>query len=301
MIEPLATWRRSSGSSRCPRRMHPQARGGVEHRGSFHHGTGHGSVPARRYRLKTCSWASVEALIADRRAVNSTDSAWRPRRTGRGTGPGRRLGRTVMWTHPAPLTPGGQAPDQASSSNRAGAGNQQRTVRSKAQTQSLRGSHQLSPAHSPTRSGCVGDPHSHTAACGTTHLPRVLCLHMARSEYQQQTMSLAQIADGMMLRPGRTGLKRLGWYPTPLEAAVTMTPASVDHHQRACEALERSAPLLVEAIRRAPGSVRARKMRWTNAEIAAHMYASVTEALKAVRGEPSLYDGVGCRPSSTSR
>jgi putative sterol carrier protein len=33
-------------------------------------------------------------------------------------------------------------------------------------------------------------------------------------------------------------------------------------------------------------------MRWTNAEIAAHMYASVTEALKAVRGEPSLYDGV---------
>src|SRR4051795_10503345 len=28
-------------------------------------------------RLKTCSWASVEALIAERRAANSTDSAWR--------------------------------------------------------------------------------------------------------------------------------------------------------------------------------------------------------------------------------
>ena len=35
-------------------------------------------------------------------------------------------------TRPAPLTPGGQAPDQASSSNRAGAGNHERTCRSKA-------------------------------------------------------------------------------------------------------------------------------------------------------------------------
>lgn len=73
---------------------------------------------------------------------------------------------------------------------------------------------------------------------------------------------------------------------------MTLTPASVDHHQRACDALERSAPLLVEAIRSSPGRVRPKKMRWTNAEIAAHMYASVTEAGKAVRGEPSLYDGV---------
>lgn len=71
-----------------------------------------------------------------------------------------------------------------------------------------------------------------------------------------------------------------------------MTPASVDHHQRACDALERSAPLLVEAIRGAPGRLRPKKMRWTNAEIAAHMYASVTQAGKAIRGEPSLYDGV---------
>jgi hypothetical protein len=28
-------------------------------------------------RLKTCCWASVEALTAERRAANSTDSAWR--------------------------------------------------------------------------------------------------------------------------------------------------------------------------------------------------------------------------------
>jgi putative sterol carrier protein len=71
-----------------------------------------------------------------------------------------------------------------------------------------------------------------------------------------------------------------------------MPPASVEHHQRACDALERSAPLLVDALRMAPGRVRPTKMRWTNAEIAVHMYASVTEAGKAVRGEPSLYDGV---------
>jgi hypothetical protein len=34
-------------------------------------------------------------------------------------------------------------------------------------------------------------------------------------------------------------------------------------------------------------------MRWTNAEIAAHMYASVVESHKLVRGVPSLYDGTG--------
>ena len=73
---------------------------------------------------------------------------------------------------------------------------------------------------------------------------------------------------------------------------MTVTPAGLDHHQRACEALERSAPLLVAAIRDAPGRVRPGRMRWTNAEIAAHMYASVTQAGKAVSGEPSLFDGV---------
>jgi putative sterol carrier protein len=73
---------------------------------------------------------------------------------------------------------------------------------------------------------------------------------------------------------------------------VTLTPASTDHHRRACDALERSAPLLVGAIRKAPGQVRPTRMRWTNAEIAAHMYAFVTQAGKCVRGEPSLFDGV---------
>src|SRR6187431_2749124 len=48
-------------------------------------------------------------------------------------------------THPAPLTPGGQAPDQASSSNRAGAGDHERTGRNKARSQSFRGSHPRSP------------------------------------------------------------------------------------------------------------------------------------------------------------
>jgi hypothetical protein len=73
---------------------------------------------------------------------------------------------------------------------------------------------------------------------------------------------------------------------------MTQTPASVEHHRWACDALERSTPLLVEAMRRAPDRVRPRGMRWTNGDIAAHMYVSVTEADKAVRGEPSLFDGV---------
>jgi hypothetical protein len=48
-------------------------------------------------------------------------------------------------TRQAPLTPGGQAPDQASSSNRAGAGDRERTGRTKARSQSFRGSHPRSP------------------------------------------------------------------------------------------------------------------------------------------------------------
>jgi hypothetical protein len=51
-------------------------------------------------------------------------------------------------------------------------------------------------------------------------------------------------------------------------------------------------PLLVAAIRDAPGRVRPTKTRWTNAEIAAPKYASVTEGGTAVRGEPSVVDGV---------
>ncbi|MCW2737775.1 MAG: hypothetical protein JWN97_2419 [Nocardioides sp.] len=49
-------------------------------------------------------------------------------------------------TRQAPLTPGGQAPDQASSSNRAGASNREWTGRTKARSQSFRGSHTRSPA-----------------------------------------------------------------------------------------------------------------------------------------------------------
>lgn len=71
---------------------------------------------------------------------------------------------------------------------------------------------------------------------------------------------------------------------------MTATPAAVDHHQPTCDALARSTPLLAEAMRRAPGDVRPRKMRWTNGEIAAHMLASVIESEKSLRGEPSVYD-----------
>src|SRR6478609_7493283 len=48
-------------------------------------------------------------------------------------------------TRKALLTPGGQAPDQASSSDRAGAGDHERTSRTKARGQSHRGSHSWSP------------------------------------------------------------------------------------------------------------------------------------------------------------
>jgi hypothetical protein len=64
----------------------------------------------------------------------------------------------------------------------------------------------------------------------------------------------------------------------------------LDHHQPACDALERSTPLLLDALRRVAGTDRPTRMRWTNGEIAAHMLASLTEAHKAARGEPSLYD-----------
>jgi hypothetical protein len=74
---------------------------------------------------------------------------------------------------------------------------------------------------------------------------------------------------------------------------MSTTPAATDHHQPACDALERSIPMLAEAIRRAPGDVRPAKMRWTNAEIAAHLYVSAVEAHKLARGVPSLYDGTG--------
>ena len=73
---------------------------------------------------------------------------------------------------------------------------------------------------------------------------------------------------------------------------MSTASSSVDHHQRACDALERSTPLLVEAMRRAPSEQRPRGMRWSNAEIAAHMCAFVSEAEKTVRGEPSCFDGV---------
>jgi hypothetical protein len=74
---------------------------------------------------------------------------------------------------------------------------------------------------------------------------------------------------------------------------MSVSSTATDHHQPSCDALERSTPVLADAIRRAPGDVRPAKMRWTNAEIAAHMYASVVESHMVVRGVPSRYDGSG--------
>ncbi len=72
---------------------------------------------------------------------------------------------------------------------------------------------------------------------------------------------------------------------------MTISSTAVDHHQPTCDALERSIPVLAGAMRRAPGDVRPTRMRWTNGEIAAHMYASVVELTKSALGEPSMYDG----------
>lgn len=74
---------------------------------------------------------------------------------------------------------------------------------------------------------------------------------------------------------------------------MSMSPTATDYHQPACDALERSTPALVEAIRRAPAETRPARMRWSNAEIAAHMYATVVESHKLARGVPSAYDGTG--------
>lgn len=71
---------------------------------------------------------------------------------------------------------------------------------------------------------------------------------------------------------------------------MTISSTAVDHHQPTCDALERSTPVLAKAMRRAPGDVRPTRMRWTNGEIAAHMYASVVELTKTALGEPSMYD-----------
>jgi hypothetical protein len=74
---------------------------------------------------------------------------------------------------------------------------------------------------------------------------------------------------------------------------MSTSPIATSRHQAACDALERSTPVLVEAIRRAPADARPSGMRWTNAEIAAHLYASVLESHQLARGVASLYDGAG--------
>jgi putative sterol carrier protein len=71
---------------------------------------------------------------------------------------------------------------------------------------------------------------------------------------------------------------------------MTTTPTGVDPHAAVCAALTRTAPLLCAVFAQSDGRARPTRMRWTNADIAAHMVASATEAEKAVRGEPSAYD-----------
>ncbi len=72
---------------------------------------------------------------------------------------------------------------------------------------------------------------------------------------------------------------------------MTSTPAALDQHVDVCAGLARTTPLLCDVFERSEAGIRPTRMRWTNAEIAAHMVASVTEAEKAARGQPSAYDG----------
>ena len=94
-----------AGRLDVPGRVHPQARGGVEHRGSFwpRNRTRMGSGAAIT-RLKTCCWASVEALIAERRAAKSTDRAWRSPPLRGVPNRGRPSPRVQLGSHRADLT-----------------------------------------------------------------------------------------------------------------------------------------------------------------------------------------------------
>jgi putative sterol carrier protein len=71
---------------------------------------------------------------------------------------------------------------------------------------------------------------------------------------------------------------------------MTTTPTGVDQHAAVCAELARTTPLLCDVFERSQAGARPTRMRWTNAEIAAHMLASVTEAERAVSGQPSAYD-----------
>lgn len=71
---------------------------------------------------------------------------------------------------------------------------------------------------------------------------------------------------------------------------MTTAPTHVNQHAAVCAELARTTPLLCGVFERSQAGARPNRMRWSNAEIAAHMLASVAEAEKAVRGQPSAYD-----------
>lgn len=71
---------------------------------------------------------------------------------------------------------------------------------------------------------------------------------------------------------------------------MTTTPTGVDPHASVCAGLARTTPLLCAVLARSQAQARPTRMRWTNADIAAHLVASAAEAEKAVLGEPSAYD-----------
>lgn len=71
---------------------------------------------------------------------------------------------------------------------------------------------------------------------------------------------------------------------------MTTPPAALDPHTAVRAALARTTPLLCAVFAHCDARARPTRMRWTNADIAAHMVASAAEAEKVVLGEPSAYD-----------
>src|SRR3954451_19368181 len=94
------------------------------------------------------------------------------RRTGRGYRSGTEARQDCDETRPAVLRQVVKLLIRPAPPTGPGAGNHERTGRTKARSQSFRGSHPRSPTHSPAPSGCVRDPHSHSAASRLARLDR---------------------------------------------------------------------------------------------------------------------------------
>ena len=77
------------------------------------------------------TWVDADHDIDHLTQIGQTGHAFSPSPDGTWFRSGTKARQDCDGTHPAPLTPGGQAPNQASSFNRTGASNRERTCRTK--------------------------------------------------------------------------------------------------------------------------------------------------------------------------